>query len=73
MEYENMRMPELKSPFQWGIKYCHWQHFTYSSKLLISDFFREIANVLRKVKTSIIQLITCFYFILTQLFLLRLT
>ena len=27
MEYENMRMPELKSPFQRGIKYCHWQHF----------------------------------------------
>ena len=35
MQYENMRMPELKSPFQWGIKYCQWQHFTYSR---ISDF-----------------------------------
>ena len=80
MEYENMRMPELKSLardrglrnysrmskveliafltiwvriiiscvgqkadisiLRWGIKYCQWQHFTYSRKSLISDFFR---------------------------------
>ena len=39
MEYENMRMPELKSPFRWRIKYCQWQDLTYSRKLLISDIF----------------------------------
>ena len=65
MEYENMRMPELKSltrdrglrnysrmrkaelvPFLtiW-VGIGKWQHFIYSRKLLISDFFHGKLHV----------------------------
>ena len=42
----------LGGPFRWGIKYCQWQHFTYSRKLLISDFSGKLHMYYVRFKTS---------------------